>query len=229
MSHQPLKPLQASLLNILWPGLGHLYVGRIRRYFGCLAAFLVLYAILGVTGLLAKSFAAFLVVLVTAVAMIVFLVIDAALLARGTAAFRPPWYAQWYGYVLFIAFSAVCSVVVKDVRVRWFGADVFRVPSDSMLPTIAQGDYIMVGRLAFDVRAPTEREVVVIRDQRSGNLYVRRVSQALLPSEVQVVQDNPPYGEQSRQISQVPISDVLGQVTYVWFSDEISRVGHVPR
>lgn len=59
------------------------------------------------------------------------------------------------------------------VAARLVVVEVFRVPTESMAPTIAQGEVIVVDKLTLALRAPERGEVVCFR--MGGRTYVKRV------------------------------------------------------
>jgi signal peptidase I len=58
------------------------------------------------------------------------------------------------------------------VLTRLFVLEPFRVPTDSMAPTIQHGDRVIVDKLSLHVRAPRRGEVVAFR--MGGKVYVKR-------------------------------------------------------
>jgi len=69
-----------------------------------------------------------------------------------------------------LAFGAA---LVIAVLLRLFVFQASWIPSGSMRPTLVEGDFILVNRLAYLVREPRRGEVVVFR--RGGEDYVKRL------------------------------------------------------
>ncbi len=88
------------------------------------------------------------------------------------------------------AWVSVLAAAVVVLAARSSLADHYVVPSGSMLPTIEEGDRILVDKLAFGVRipfseiylidqdAPSAGEVVILRSPESGVVLVKRIAGA---------------------------------------------------
>lgn len=72
----------------------------------------------------------------------------------------------FYGVVL-------AAALVIAILLRLFVFQASWIPSGSMRPTLREGDFILVNRLAYRVREPRRGEVIVFR--RDGEDYVKRV------------------------------------------------------
>ena len=78
-------------------------------------------------------------------------------------------------------------VILLVLLVRSFLAEPFRIPSDSMMPTLLDGDFILVNKFAYglrlpvadtkfmDIGAPQRGDVVVFRRPDTGEDYIKRV------------------------------------------------------
>jgi signal peptidase I len=69
--------------------------------------------------------------------------------------------------------AAFGAALVIAVLLRLFVFQASWIPSGSMRPTLVEGDFILVNRLAYLVREPLRGEVVVFR--RDGEDYVKRL------------------------------------------------------
>lgn len=72
---------------------------------------------------------------------------------------------------------ALAGALAAVVLVRVFVAVPFRIPTGSMLPTLAPGDFILVDKLSYRLGArPGRGDVVVFRHPREGDVsYVKRI------------------------------------------------------
>lgn len=98
---------------------------------------------------------------------------------------------EWRGFVLFIAIMLVFRSAVADWN---------NVPTGSMIPSILEGDRIVVDKLAYDLRVPftlirlarwsdPERsDVITFESPEDGRLLVKRV--VGIPGDVVQMQDN---------------------------------------
>lgn len=140
----------AIVLSFLVPGLGHMYGGRARKG---LFGYLLLWGLIvsaGLSGLMSKWFPVFLAALIIGVMGFLYLVVDAALIAKRT---KPPTnqeyilrrYNRWYWYLLVCGLSIMFGAVFTGAGGRTvIGFETFHMPSGSMLPSLFVGDYFMV-------------------------------------------------------------------------------------
>jgi len=89
----------------------------------------------------------------------------------------------------------------------------FRVEDESMRPTLAPGDYVLVNRWAYRVRTPARGDLVVVQDPESSERFlVKRVADAPNPREILVKGDNDRVSRDSRAFGPVPLENVIGKV-----------------
>ena len=62
----------------------------------------------------------------------------------------------------------------ENIRPRLFGADIYRVPSKSMLPTLMPSDLIVVSHTSYQDHNPNRRDVIVF-DLGKNTHYIKRV------------------------------------------------------
>ena len=101
----------------------------------------------------------------------------------------------------------------------WMWRPVRRVEvvGDSMLPTLAPGDRLLVVR----VRRLRPGHLVAVTDPRSAarRAMVKRVA-ALGPEGVTVLGDNPAASTDSRELGAVAAEAIRGRAVYCYFPDE---------
>jgi hypothetical protein len=213
----------SALFGFVVPGLGHVYVGRARRFLLFAAAYLAVVFALGLAGLL-STFGGMATYVALLIALYAFGVVDPPILARpGT--FEPRWYNRWYGYVGWATLALIFFSVVPLTRESVLGHSVFSVPGTAMVPAIQPRDIVLVDTRAFAANAPAVKEVVVVRGPKSGLLYVRRISAQTSSSTVSIIKDNPEPSSADLELSSVSTTDILGKVTYVLFSRATERIG----
>lgn len=111
------------------------------------------------------DFAAFL-VLATALTGIVWL-IDRLAFAKSRGGGKEPMIVEYAR-----SFFPVLLIVLV---VRSFIAEPFRIPSNSMMPTLLTGDFILVSKFGYGIRLPvTETKIVPLGEPKRGDVAVFR-------------------------------------------------------
>ncbi len=98
--------------------------------------------------------------------------LDRLFLARQRAAHagllddgREPWYVDYAK-----AFFPVLAIVLV---LRSFVAEPFRIPSNSMMPTLLTGDFILVNKFAYGLRLPiSNTKIVPVGEPQRGDVVV---------------------------------------------------------
>ena len=88
----------------------------------------------------------------------------------------------------------------------------YRVDGDSMRPTLAPGDFILVNPLAFKDQSPSLGDVVVARHPSRAQMIIKRVSD-IVDDGVIVIGDQPEMSSDSRGFGRITFSAIIGQVT----------------
>ena len=101
------------------------------------------------------------------------------------------WWREWRGFALFIAVMLIFRSAIADWN---------QVPSGSMIPSILQGDRIVVDKLAYDLRVPftlqrvarwsdpQRSDIVTFESPEDGKLLVKRVIG--VPGDVVMLREN---------------------------------------
>ena len=166
--------MKATLLSLLFPGLGHLYAGRLRVAVLLLVlpglVFVALVAIL----VYLKSLGALLpVVLVGAVGFHLFQAFWAGSVADGeTTTSVPPWAQQYPFYIGFVVMTLVLWGSMRSI-VRSELAEFFQIPTGSMMPTLLVGDHVVARK--FDLRIDVGDIVVYLSPGDPSKKYLKRV------------------------------------------------------
>ncbi|MBI4206701.1 MAG: S24/S26 family peptidase [Betaproteobacteria bacterium] len=215
--------LLSALFGFLVPGLGHIYIGRARRIVLVAIAYFAVVFCLGIAGLL-STFGGAAVYVGLLLALYLFGIADPPIVVKPQA-FEPKWYNRWYGYVGWIALVFIAMSVVPVIREPVLGFSVFRVPGTSMMPAIEPRDIVLVDTRAFADSPPALNDVVIVRGPRSGFLYVRRVAKEHGPDSLFFKKDNQEPSTADLELQNVPVSEALGRVTYVFYSWNTARIG----
>ena len=89
----------------------------------------------------------------------------------------------------------------------------YRVVGNSMLPTLTEGQQVLVDPRAYRDRSPMPGEVVVVRHPHSNHMkLIKRVAALEPDGGLRVVGDNPSASTDSRTLGIVPPQLLLGRV-----------------
>lgn len=217
--------LLAAALSFSAPGLGHLYVGRAKRFLVPAGGLLVVVLFLGSSGAL-SSFYGMVAYLGLFLALFVHGIVDSSIVAHRIGVFELRWYCRWYIYLAWFLLLIAFSIALPLVRESLLGFSTFRVPTASMVPTIEPQDVILVDTRAFRNAPPKVGDVVVVYVPEFQNNYARRVSALPTPDTVSFESDSPSGKETELTLKDVPLDNVVGRITYVLFSRTNDRIGH---
>jgi signal peptidase I len=152
------SPILATLLSIIFPGLGQMYNGQLAKgiIFNLIGHLLLL--LVSLTRLQSK-FYGLIFILALLICILLFIVGDALIVAmKKKEIFLKPC-NRWYFYVLFavLAFgiSEISNIFVKVEPLG--GIKSYKFPSGSMMPTLLIGDHIIVNQDYYDMNGIKER------------------------------------------------------------------------
>ena len=168
---KPRKPWLAGLLSLLATGVGQVYNGQWKKGVGFLLAELV-FSLAMIPFF--KDFTSMLILLAFLLGFNLFVAGEAYATARGLREFVPGRSNRWWIYAAFLA-GGLALGGVFDVVIEGFAYRTYKVPTESMVPTIGVGDHFMVDILGAD--DPLERgDIVIFRFPGNGERdFVKRV------------------------------------------------------
>jgi signal peptidase I len=167
--------LLAGLFNLLCPGLGFLYLGRVRWAIGMFA---ILPAAL-VTGAWSKLILlplGYLAILLSLIGIALGSMVAAALAARRQAPAPLGKIQRWYIYIAYFLISGIPLNALFENRANVLGYETFRIPNKSMRETLLPGDFIMSNTWKFRDTKPVRGEIVIFRYPPDPTIkYIKRV------------------------------------------------------
>lgn len=170
----PIKPRKAwvaFLFSFIFPGLGQIYNGQVKK--GILF-FILPYCNVLVFGLTrgVLSFHGLLALLLIELLLRLCISIDAAKVARKQKEYLPKVYNKWYYYLLILGVMVFFNWIfnVKSV----LGIESFHMPYSVNEPTIQQGDLFMADMKAYINKNPEYGDLVMYK-QKDGFFYASRV------------------------------------------------------
>lgn len=167
-----LDPAAAFAMGVV--GLGFLYVGRFRLMLWILLSAVAIVLLLSWTRWVLQPAGSYVLFGTIILALILRLVLPTYIAWRDKSA-PVKFYNRWYFYVgWLIAVSLFGEFVVFPLRYRVLGYAVYRVPSESMAPTLDRGDFFTVDTWRYDEHRPRVGELAVF-DTTDGYTLVKRI------------------------------------------------------
>jgi len=197
-------------LSILAPGLGHIYCGHLIR--GII--FLLFLAIVGLGKDVILLYAmnqpqstahVFYVILLLLFSFYVLTIVDAILVVRKNGdKYEAKRYNRWY---IYFAFFAIAFFVIRPLRIHGFIIQAYVMPTESMAPTIVEGNRFLVDVANYST-AKIQRGDIVSFEQpvEPKIMHIKRI--VGLPGETIEIKDR-----------QVYINGHILQETYVVHQD----------
>lgn len=234
------KPWIAVVLSLFCTGLGHLYVGRLRRGIAFFVApFVLTLVLVGIVTLPPATPWLLLFLLVVLLGPIVYLfaVLDAWRVAQETGEEVAP--RRWQ-HPLVYAVLLVVGFLYPLLSVASLRAEVvqaFRIPMASMAPAIDPGDQVLVRKWGWTPEEARKGDVLVFRvSQDHGRYYIKRVAGlpgdtvgdgvVVPPAHLWMLGDNAGDSRDSREFGPVPFADFVGRAVYRYWPP--TRVGPLP-
>jgi signal peptidase I len=184
------KPLIAGLLSVAAPGLGHIYCGRLVKG---LVLFFVSFAFAPIivamahnaasTAMLVTVMSSFVVMLT----IIVYAIVDAALTARRIGPrYQFKEYNRGVIYLLFIVVSVSYPTNLANT-IRDHILHPFKIPSQSMAPSILPGDRIFLNKAIFKTRPPRRGDVVIFPNPDDRRIFFMKRIVALPGETIEII------------------------------------------
>ena len=163
-----------ALLSILFPGLGHIYVGSPER--GLL--FFVFQFLITMAGafFLAGFFWGVYLSFIFAVLFRIIVVIDAIMRAKENFGRELEFYQKFSTYMVFTVFSIMCAMIMQLVFAFKGKYEFFSVPTASMEPAILTNDKIVANHWAYNNEIPKRGDVVIFLYPKDETVkYIKRI------------------------------------------------------
>lgn len=165
------KPLVAFLLSIAAPGLGQVYNGQLKKGLSLFFSIVVAFVIVRVFHL-AIYFYGYIALLVFALLIRIYSVIDAFIVARRLKQYQLKKFNTELFYVLY--FVLIMGSVVALATTQLAGVNSYQIPTTSNSPTIQAGDYVCVDPKAYDTKEIACGDIVT-HLMPNGDVYATRI------------------------------------------------------
>ena len=170
------RPALAFFANFLGFGLGYVYAGEIGLAVGMFAGLYAIIALFSWTRVIMVSVTIWWLVAVLTILNIVISIIHPAVIAAKNRQRRAKQYNRWWVYLLWILVVNGVGFTVREHRAEVFGYEPFRVPTESMSPTILNREFILADTWWYKHHIPSNGEIVVFeRPGEPGIKYVKRI------------------------------------------------------
>lgn len=214
----------AAVLNVLAPGSGHLYLGKAGRFLWPACGVIAVFLALGFMGRL-STFAGAAVYLSLLAALVVCVVADAVIQGLRVQIPIKRWYSHWYIILVWVVFLVITAQALAMLREQTFGSRIFRVPTGSMSPAIAAGDYVLVDtRPTVTIVSPIN-SIVTVHSPSINATVLRRVHSMPTPTTVELVSDSPLSPSSDVGLNAVPVTSIEGRVTAIMWSPSRRSIG----
>jgi len=180
---RPRKPWIAGIISLLFPSLGQIYNGQLKKGLIIYLSILFVPYLFGMLRL-KIYFWAFVGLLLLLLAIRIFAIIDSVMVAKRRKKYVTQEYNTWYFYLIVI----ILCIVPALTRLPYnFSVQSLRVPTLSGSPTLQMNDIVVADYEAYKNTTPEYGDLVVFRG-RGGNSYTFRVIG--LPNDTVDLNDN---------------------------------------
>jgi signal peptidase I len=228
--------LPSVFLGFMMPGLGQIYNGELVKG----ASFFIIIMVtmfVGIRGslLLPDSLLIYgaLTTMITSAALYIWSIVEAFNTAsKSNASYILKPYNRWYFYLaMWLLGSAISGSGQGYIRDHYIEA--YKIPAQSMQPTVQQGDCVLADKTAYDRLPPKKGDIIIFLfpDDRSKK-FIKRIE--ALPGDsitkpdgttetvphgfAYVLGDNRENSYDSRQFGFIPLRDIIAKVRQVYFS-----------
>ncbi|EKD51739.1 MAG: hypothetical protein ACD_62C00188G0003 [uncultured bacterium] len=170
------KPIVAALLSLVIPGLGQVYNGELLKgtvlFFSCLFT-LPLMILLR----LQHRFNGLLVIGVVLMACVILTCGEAFYTATRKKEMMLKPYNRWYYYLLIGVLVVACNIASSNIySVKTWGLKSYKMTSESMLPTLMNGDRIIVDLKYYWDKRPQKGDIIVFQYPKDPSVdFVKRI------------------------------------------------------
>lgn len=167
---KPRKPWLAGIISLLFPSLGQVYNGQLKKGIFIYLSILLIPYLFGMLRL-KLYFWAFAGLLFLLLAIRIFAIIDSVMVANRRKKYVTQEYNTWYFYLIVIVLCIVPALTNLPYN---FSVQSLRVPTFSGSPTLQINDIVVADYEAYKNTTPAYGDLVVFRGM-GGNSYTFRV------------------------------------------------------
>jgi signal peptidase I len=157
------NPVIAGVLSLVFPGLGQLYNGQLKKGIMFFCADYVLPTLLILIGI-HRQLPGLIAVVLFMTGLWVFIIAEAIFTARKKREVVLKPYNKWYVYLLIILLAAVTYMIPRDFYThKILGFSAAKIPTQGMKPTLEVGDRIIIDTKYFKKNVLQRGDLIVFR------------------------------------------------------------------
>lgn len=200
------------LLNLLLPGAGFAYRGRLGLGLLFQLGFYLGLAVLVLSRLILQP-AGWYALAALALCVVIVSVACGLALSKTAGSLKK----RLLSLAAFILLSAACMALALVCKQTLLGIQVYFVPSPSMTPTLQPGDFILMDTWAYTRQPPATGDIVVFQQGEDFAVVKRSANwpgteSAVREGHLYVLGDNPDLSTDSRKLGGIDLSKVNGRV-----------------
>ena len=160
----------SALLSLITPGLGHLYNGKFRLAIIIPTMFLILSAVILITGSI-KIFTFMVILVLLLITVYLYSIIHSIILARRNSSYQIKNYNKFIIYILWpILFFGIGLIISESCAVR-----TFKIPTNSMMKTLFPDDMILVDMNYYKINIVSRNDIVIFNHpEHPDQLIIKR-------------------------------------------------------
>ncbi len=158
------------------PGLGQIYNSQaIKGIIVYLSGFLLLFGVS--VSKIQYTFNGLLILVFVMMAYYLFVIVDAIIVAKRSGLDEPKSYNKWYVYTLIFCANIVFSNIVGDfITIEYLTIKSYKIPANSMSPTIEIGDFIISDTKAYENSEPNRGDIIIFANPKDPRQdFIKRV------------------------------------------------------
>ncbi len=181
---KPRNRFVSFLLALVFPGLGQIYNGQLKKgfiFFGILVFFPILFGLINI----ATFFYGIVFIVIYEACIRIWIIVDAIIQAGKEKEFIPRTYNKWY-YYIFIAILMFAIQYFYNYSSK-LGIQNYKQTTSSQFPTINQGDMLVVDTRVYSQEKIDYGHIVVFKSPHNDYWIFRVVG---LPHDTLIIQNN---------------------------------------
>ena len=218
----------AAIANLLVCGLGYIYVGHPWRLFIGVAVYILLETPFMLTNVVAQYPLCFYLLFLIPIAFYLFIIIDAARIAKKSNEYRLKSYNKWYVYLIYtILLYSFNELVLRNPNYIEFlrkGYTSYSIVTKNMEPALQLGDVVICNKKAYVDSLPQINDIIAVQIEEKN--VIRRIKN-IEGDKVTLIADNIHVESPVKVPEKMMFSDIVCKVSYISYSSDFDRIGNM--